>query len=231
MNNSLNPVESDSAILVTKRSNTIFYIVRHGETEANAQKIIQGHGDAPLTQKGIEQAIEMRNELSKVNFTAAYSSDLGRAKSTAQIIIDEINIPHYTSEFIRERSFGKYEMTLYQKYFEDMKELHSVMKALPKEQRRAFKMAEDIESDEEICGRFKKFLTETASKHKGETILTVSHGGMMKALLIELDYGIYEESLNGWFNNAGYIKLITDGSEFIIEEVKGFESDQLKAKA
>ena len=56
---------------------TTYYIVRHGETIGNTQKIIQGHSDTELTEKGIAQAHAIRDELSHINFAAAYSSDLG----------------------------------------------------------------------------------------------------------------------------------------------------------
>lgn len=56
-----------------------FYIVRHGETDANRQRIIQGHLDTELNAAGIEQAQLTANALANIPFTAAYTSDLKRA--------------------------------------------------------------------------------------------------------------------------------------------------------
>lgn len=55
------------------------YIVRHGETEANRQRIIQGQLDTKLNEAGIEQAKMTASALEKVPFEAAYTSDLSRA--------------------------------------------------------------------------------------------------------------------------------------------------------
>ena len=66
-----------------------YYWVRHGETEANRDGILQGHSDFPLTENGKEGAIKTGVFLSKVKFDHMYTSDLGRATTTASLILRE----------------------------------------------------------------------------------------------------------------------------------------------
>jgi probable phosphoglycerate mutase len=63
------------------------YIIRHGETEENRQKIIQGHLDTQLNSEGEKQADLVAKALKDVPFDACYSSDLQRAVGTAQRIL------------------------------------------------------------------------------------------------------------------------------------------------
>lgn len=201
---------------------TIYYIVRHGETIGNTQKIIQGHSDTELTPKGIEQAHAIREELSHINFAAAYSSDLGRAISTAEIFLKDKDIEFHTTPLLRERCFGKYETGLYRAMVEANQEFHDLMETLPHEKRRITKLSDDIECDAELWERFSKFINETAPKYSGKNVLVISHGGFMKALLLELHYDTYENNLKARFGNTGYIKLSADESGISVDEVKGF---------
>ena len=67
------------------------YLVRHGQTELNVQNILQGWHDSPLTARGREQALATRAafEARGISFDHAYSSPLGRARHTAELIIGE----------------------------------------------------------------------------------------------------------------------------------------------
>lgn len=201
---------------------TTFYIVRHGETIGNTQKIIQGHSDTELTENGIAQAHAIREELGHINFIAVFSSDLGRAISTAGIFLKDKKIALNTTPLLRERCFGKYETGLYNNMFEANKEFHDLLESLPHEERRVSKLSDDIECDAELWERFSLFVKETAPKYAGENVLVISHGGFMKALLLELHYDDYENTLKGRFGNTGYIKLSADESGIVIEDVKGF---------
>jgi broad specificity phosphatase PhoE len=201
---------------------TTYYIVRHGETLGNTQKVIQGHTDTPLTDKGIEQAHTIREELSHINFSAVYSSDLGRAVHTAQIFINGSELRHTTTPHLRERCFGKYESFPYAKMHEEKEDLYKILTSMPYEKRKAMKLAEDIECDEELLTRFGKFIEETSANYKEESVLVISHGGFMKVLLLEMMRENHEYVMAGKFDNTGYIKLINNGKELTISEVKGF---------
>lgn len=68
-----------------------FYLVRHGQTEWNQNKLMQGWQDSPLTADGIRQAQEAARELQPVAFDAAYVSPTGRARRTIEIILSGLN--------------------------------------------------------------------------------------------------------------------------------------------
>ena len=84
------------------------YLTRHAESRGNVQGVAQGHADYELTEKGIEQARARAAQLKGIKFAAAYSSDLTRARHTAEIIATEHELLVVTSELLRERDFGKY---------------------------------------------------------------------------------------------------------------------------
>ena len=85
------------------------YIVRHGQTDCNDKKIVQGWLNSELNEFGIQQAKNVADELEGVLFDIIYSSDLNRAYNTAKIIAE--NLPNYSGEIktdsrLRERCLG-----------------------------------------------------------------------------------------------------------------------------
>ncbi|MCQ2288536.1 MAG: histidine phosphatase family protein [Muribaculaceae bacterium] len=85
------------------------YIVRHGETEENLLKILQGHMPGTLTAKGLEQARAAATRLADagVAFTRIVSSDLKRTMDTAAIISENTGLPVEPMEILRERDWGE----------------------------------------------------------------------------------------------------------------------------
>jgi broad specificity phosphatase PhoE len=80
------------------------YIVRHGETEENKQKIIQGHLDTQLNSTGEKQADLVAKALRDIPFDVCYSSDLKRAASTAErILVHHSSVKLETPPALRER--------------------------------------------------------------------------------------------------------------------------------
>lgn len=88
-----------------------FYLVRHGETEWNATKRIQGQTDVPLSCEGRRQAQAVAGYLADVGFDSAYASDLSRALETARTILAEQSTPVslVVHKGLREISDGTYE--------------------------------------------------------------------------------------------------------------------------
>jgi hypothetical protein len=85
---------------------TRFCLIRHGETDWNGEKRIQGHIDIDLNAAGEAQARELRRGLSEHSFAAAYSSDLLRAWHTALIATADLAIAVSPAPTLRERHFG-----------------------------------------------------------------------------------------------------------------------------
>lgn len=99
-----------------KQKLTTIYIVRHGETEWNTKGILQGHGDSALTPKEEDQAHQITAELNSIRFDEIFSSDLQRAKRTAEIIALEHRLVVKTNKLLRERYFGQFEGKSFAKY-------------------------------------------------------------------------------------------------------------------
>jgi broad specificity phosphatase PhoE len=86
---------------------TSFTVIRHGETEWNLKGLHQGILDSPLTARGIEQAEQVAKLLQKFSFDQLYSSDLGRAVQTTQIISAAIQLDATFDPRLRERNLGQ----------------------------------------------------------------------------------------------------------------------------
>jgi probable phosphoglycerate mutase len=84
-------------------------IVRHGQTQWNIRKIRQGHLDSELTDRGLAQAQALANRLARENFSALYSSDLGRAVHTARMIAAVTGHEIVTDARLRERHLGLFQ--------------------------------------------------------------------------------------------------------------------------
>ena len=204
-----------------KNSYCTLHLIRHGETEFNLAKRLQGHMDSPLTEKGKTQATEIGKKLQHIPFAAVYTSDLTRAKHTAKLITLERNMEIKTTQMLREKAYGSYEGRLFQEYEIELKNMLAKYSTLVDEEKRKFKFAPDMESDEEAIGRYITYLREIAISHLGEHVLVVGHGGILKVLLIHLGYGSYKDFPSGAVQNCAHIVLESDGTDFIIKEVEG----------
>src|SRR5262245_17335785 len=84
-------------------------LVRHGETQWNVEGREIGQLDSSLTSRGLEQAERLAERLAKLNVTVVYSSDLGRARQTAEIIATACHVPVKLEPSLRERHMGIFE--------------------------------------------------------------------------------------------------------------------------
>ena len=199
---------------------TTIYLVRHGETDWNIKNILQGHTDTQLNANGIKQSESLAKKLKNISFDMVFSSDLVRAKRTAEIIALDRKLAIETRKSLRERTFGKYEGMPRPEF----KKLFTTWERLSEKEKHRFKLYEDIESEEEAAIRLVTFLREVAVGYSGKKILVVTHGGLMKVLLIHLGYATYGNVV--LVKNNGYIKLTSDGVDFFIKEVVGYVRDR-----
>jgi broad specificity phosphatase PhoE len=198
---------------------TTFYIVRHGEAEWNVKNLVLGHADVPLTERGEEQAHRLANELREIQFDEVFSSDLVRARRTAEIVTLERQLAVKTTDVLRERSFGILEGTPN----EEFEALYIDWDKFTEEQKWNHKFA-DEESHEEVLIRFVNFIRETAVAYPGEKILIVAHGSLMRSFLIRLGYGTWDTI--GGFQHCGYIHLDSDGIDFYLRNARGIKKWQ-----
>ncbi|MBA2878213.1 histidine phosphatase family protein [Anoxybacillus ayderensis] len=85
------------------------YVIRHAETEWNAQQRMQGWKDSSLTETGRKHATLLQERLRTVPFTALYCSPSDRTKETAQIVLGQRDVPMYFDERLREIHLGHWE--------------------------------------------------------------------------------------------------------------------------
>jgi len=170
-----------------------------------------------LTETGISQAKDISKKLAGVSFDAAFSSDLQRAKHTAEIIATQHRLTVVTNETIREsnaNSFHHYDPKKQQK----MKEL---IDQLEEEQKMSFKAEEGMETYDEAATRLITFLREISIAYEGKRLLVVSHGTLMRSFLIKLGFATYSQLPSGSIDNTGYSLLESDGIDFFIKETYG----------
>ncbi len=152
------------------------WIVRHGETDLNAQKLMQGRADIPLNEKGKEQARKASEKIRNIQFDKIFSSPLCRALETAMILTrsDEISV----DERLIELDFGKYDLKKYNRIGMKMALYYFFQQYLP-----APKTVEDYES---IRNRCVSFLSDLEGKGY-ENVLIVSHGAFVRTICQELE--------------------------------------------
>ena len=204
---------------MTEQNNFCTFIAaRHGQTEWNIVGRIQGHLDSPLTPAGEKQANDLAEELKEIQIDAIFSSDLLRAKRTAEII----SIPHQlvvtTTESLRERKLGQLEGT-------QENELATLRELRVKNDPDAFTLR-GIETEEEIVSRLTTFLRETAIAYSGKAVLLITHGSALRALLVHMGYGSHDDLNSATIANLAYIKFSSDGKNFVINEVKGIDRNE-----
>lgn len=150
-------------------------IVRHGETEGNKHKIIQGHFNGKLTKEGEKQAKKVGKRLKKEKFEHIFSSDLSRALDTAK----EITKHHPNASFkqekeLRERFHGKIEGKPFPKEWEKIRWDTNFM------------AKNNLETPEELLKRADKFIKKLVKSHYGKNVLLVGHARINNAIITTL---------------------------------------------
>lgn len=192
------------------------YLTRHGETEWNEKKLIQGHTDIPLNEKGKKQAKLLGKQLKDIDFDVVFSSDLLRAANSAEIIFKEKDMDVIKIKALRERFFGRFEG----KSLGEMRKAFGEVMLVTKEKQKKLKIY-DVENDEEIIARLIPFMKKTAKQYIGKKILMVTHGGLLRAFLSYVNFEVPEYS-DRPMKNTGYLIIESDGDKFEIIEEKLF---------
>ncbi len=198
------------------------YFVRHGLTDWNVLGKVQGHSDIPLNEEGKKQAKNLAKKLTNVNFYRVFSSDLIRAKQTAEIIALEKKLTVQVTKALRERCFGKLEGIEWKKNQKQLDLIWKKLKKLTDVDKKLLNLGE-IEDNEQLMGRFIPFVRKVAISYPKKNILMVTHGGLLRAFLIHLGYGDDKTLPSGCIKNTAYIVIDTDGTDFFIKEVEGVE--------
>lgn len=155
---------------------TKFCLIRHGETDWNKERRLQGHTDIGLNARGLSQALQMAQALKKIQlqFDVLYSSDLQRAAHTAKAIEELFRTSAITNTALRERHLGalqglttdeapQLEPDLWQSHIS--RNIHENLR--------------HGESIHQFAERIHTALEQIRLQHLGKTILLVSHGGAL----------------------------------------------------
>ncbi len=152
-------------------------VVRHGETAWNTEKRWQGHLDSPLTPKGIGQAQALARRLAHQNFSTLYSSDLGRAYQTAQIISAATGHGVFPDARLRERNLGIFQGLTSEEIKRTYPDLYESYRIRDPDH-----VLPDGESLRQQVKRNISCFEELAQRHLSESILVVTHGGVLSGL-------------------------------------------------
>lgn len=156
---------------------TTITVVRHGETEWNKNGLHQGILDSPLTKKGIQQAQNVARLLQKYTFQQLYSSDLGRAVKTAEIIAAILKLDIIFDSRLRERNLGCLGGLTLSEFKEQYPE--DCERFLSGDPEHVLPGGESIRQAYE---RSIAYFEELAAKHQNESILIVTHGFILEYL-------------------------------------------------
>jgi broad specificity phosphatase PhoE len=180
------------------------YFIRHGETDWNAQGRVQGHTDIPLNTTGSAQASSLRELLADVPFSAAFSSDLSRARQTAELILHGRSLPIVASCALRERSAGTMEGQSMDKLDQGIRPFFLSDQALSKETYLKTAWHPELETMHAVLERVMDFLLPHLKPDQSNPILVVSHGGVLRSLLDHLSFRPRQRWIVA---NCGFIKI------------------------
>jgi uncharacterized phosphatase len=174
---------------------TSLYLVRHGETDWNAQRRIQGSTDIPLNATGRAQAATTGRLLARRQWDGIYSSPLSRAFETASIIATEVGLDRpSTIDEIVERNYGAAEGL----NWVEIDEQFPGNTPVP-----------GRETHPEVADRVIPALTALAQSRPGTALLVVTHGGVIRSVLNAVDPDVVHGSIT---NGSIHSFELVDGS-------------------
>ena len=172
------------------------FLVRHGETDHNATGVLQGYGPVPLNARGRQQAALVAERLKTVRPLVLYSSDILRARQTATVISEQLQLPVQFCEGLREWHVGSWTGKPVEDYNANLEALGAHPVTYVPEGGES-----QIQTQERMVAQMQVFL----EQHADETILCVSHGKAIDLLarhILRLDvmeapaYRIMNTSVN-----------------------------------
>lgn len=205
--------------------NTVIYLTRHGQTLWNIEKRLQGRGNSPLTEEGIERAKELRDRIKDIHIDIIYSSPIERALTTANIIKGDKSIEVITDDGLMEMCFGDYEGKITDEVMKENPnwDISLIMKGNTE------LTAPNGENLAEVRDRVARSMNKIIEKNRGKTILIVAHGITLKAIM----YYFKDEEVNSEVmgqatltkvnvdeNNKFYIEFKNDNSHFTKKRAK-----------
>ncbi|MFO1269776.1 MAG: histidine phosphatase family protein [Rubrivivax sp.] len=191
---------------------TRLVVLRHGETAWNAAQRIQGHTDEPLNERGRRQAERLAQALAGEGITHVYTSDLARARATAEAVARAAGLAEVTAEpALRERAFGMFEGLTYAE----------VEARWPDEVRRWRAREPGFapgggESPEAFYARCVPCAAAIAERHRGQSVALVAHGGVLDCLYRAATGAALQAPRTWQLGNASINRLLWNGEGFAL---------------
>ena len=171
------------------------FVVRHGQTEWNVLKKMQGSADIELNEKGLSQATDTAEMLKNSTFDVIFCSPLKRAKQTAEIINNDRKLNIVLDDRLRERNYGEFEGT--------NKSSFNYNEFWAYEKNMNYEKAENVQ---DFFKRIYSFLDEITSKEYNN-VLIVCHAGVEKAIECYFNGLMSDEEIGPFFpDNASVLK-------------------------
>ena len=147
---------------------TILGLLRHGQTDWNIDLRLQGSSDIPLNETGRNQAAVAGATFSREDWDVIIASPLSRARDTAQIVAQQLNMPVVIVPELVERSFGVAEGFSHSEW---------------RKMYEANEHIEGLESLEDLRSRCELLLQLVATEYDGQRVLAISHGALIRKVL------------------------------------------------
>lgn len=182
----------------------MLYIMRHGKTEWNVQRRLQGRTDIPLNEEGRAMAESAGIRYKDIHIDVCYCSPLVRARETAEILLKNRNVPIIADSRLAEMSFGVFEGT--ENYFEVTDSAISPLFIQPE---KYTVPVEGGESFGQLFSRTGEFIREVVEPQLSENkdILIVGHGAMNNSIICQIRNIPIEEFWSTSIENCKLIKL------------------------
>jgi broad specificity phosphatase PhoE len=193
---------------------TLFFL-RHGESEYNAQGLIQGQTDISLSQKGMQQARLLARRLQKTTKVShIISSDLKRTQQTCDIFREYFSVPYVMDSRWREIFWGNWEKQNWQ----ELRKKAEFKKYLS--QWYTYKEHQG-ESWQDVTERVKPCLQEMFNDSEEKQILVVTHGGIIRVCLLEL-LGLPKQYYSFVIENASITEFEKKENRWIAKRINDF---------
>lgn len=198
------------------------YIVRHGETEWNKERRLQGRTNIRLTDYGRELARKTGQALRQTEINKIYSSPLDRAYETALLIRGDRAIEIEKDERLLELNFGSYEGRTVTELQEDKSTSFCYFFSEPER----YRPDGTGESLEELCARAAEFMRQEIEprEKKWKRVMLVAHGAMNKALMSYIKGNEVRDFWSGGLQKNCNVMIVSlkDGKYQVLEEEKIF---------
>lgn len=193
-------------------------IIRHGETNYNAERRIQGWLDIPLNENGKSQAKDSSTKLIGVQIDAIYSSDLTRAHETAKHVSEAVGTQINITQALRERNMGIFSGWSWESEPDQEKESLWTEFESARDNEDVHWNKHRGESMHQMNKRIHDFMQQVHTTHKDQVVVLVTHGGTINSLLELYKLKAAKEGFR-MIGNASLLVLHKEVTGYRLEEI------------